>query len=218
MHRLVDLTLVLQEGMRGVAWEPARTLERDGWNARTLHLYSHCGTHMDAQHHFAAGPETIDAISLQRCVRPAWVANLEPVEPRQVHTVADLGPVADRLQPGEGLLLRSGWSRFADDPATYRDALPRVGDELAAWCVERRVSLLGVEPPSVADVHDLEEVTRIHRRLLEGHVAIVESLAHLDQLQAERVLFVAAPLKIAGGDGAPCRAFALEGAADLPLP
>ena len=61
MPRLIDLSQTLRAGMRGVTWETAATLEREGWNARTLHLYSHAGTHMDAQAHFAAGPETIDA-------------------------------------------------------------------------------------------------------------------------------------------------------------
>lgn len=215
--RLVDLTLTLTEGMRGVAWEAAKTLERDGWNARTLHLYSHCGTHMDAPHHFGAGPGTIDRIPLDRCCLPAWVANLEPVEPRQLHRVADLGPVAERLRPGEGLLLRTGWSRHVHDPAIYRDALPRVSEELARWCVERGVALLGVEPPSVADVHDLEEVTRIHRLLLGSEVVIVEGLQGLDALAAGRVWFVAAPLKVDGGDGAPCRAFAIDNEGLPPL-
>ncbi|NJM37109.1 MAG: hypothetical protein HC845_04115 [Akkermansiaceae bacterium] len=55
MSRIIDLTLTLRPGMRGVAWEQAKAIESDGWNARNLHLYSHAGTHMDAQTHFAAG-------------------------------------------------------------------------------------------------------------------------------------------------------------------
>src|SRR5688572_32649072 len=82
MSRLVDLTLPLRQGMRGVEFEPAKTLERDGWNARTLHLYSHAGTHMDAQTHFAAGPETIDQIPLDRCIGHAWVVELAGLAPR----------------------------------------------------------------------------------------------------------------------------------------
>src|SRR4029450_3743670 len=72
MKHLVDLTQTLRAGMRGVAWDTATTVEREGWNARALHLYSHAGTHMDAQAHFAAGPETIDQIPLERCMGPAW--------------------------------------------------------------------------------------------------------------------------------------------------
>jgi kynurenine formamidase len=209
--RLVDLTLTLRAGMRGVDWEQAKTVERDGWNARTLHLYSHAGTHMDAQTHFAAGPGTIDRTRLERCTGWAWVVNLDGLADKSLITVAHLGKVAAKFQPGESLLLRTGWSRHVDNPQHYRDNFPRIADDLAHWCVEKRVNLLGVEPPSVADVNHREELTRIHRILLGADVTIVEGLTGLDALTEERVFFVAAPLKIEGGDGCPCRAFAIEG-------
>ncbi len=211
MPRLVDLTLPLIPGMRGVAMEPKCTVAREGWNAATWHLYSHAGTHMDAQVHFAAGPETIDTKPLSLCLGPAWLVHLVPTAPRTLLTVAHLGDVAARFVAGESLLLRTDWHRHATDAAVYRDGLPRIGDELAAWCVAHRVKILGVEPPSIADVNDLAEVTRIHQVLLGGGVTIVEGLAHLDQLTQPRVFFGALPLKLAGGDGCPVRAFAVEG-------
>lgn len=214
MPRIVDLTLPLAPGMRGVATTPKFTVARDGWNAADWLLYSHAGTHMDAQRHFAAGPETIDQHTPARCLGPAWVAELRPCPPRAVLTPTDLGALADTFPAGESLLLRTGWSAHAGDPVYYRNQLPRIGEVLAEWCVARRVKLLGVEPLSVADVNDLAELTRIHRILLGGGVTIVEGLAHLDRLRASRVLFAALPLPLAGGDGAPVRAFAVEG---LPL-
>lgn len=197
--------------MRGVEFESARTVERDGWNARTLHLYSHAGTHMDAQTHFAAGPETIDQIPLEHCMGPAWVVKLDGLQPKALIAIAHLGTVATKFQAGESLLLRTDWSRHVDNPQYYRDYFPRLGEELARWCVEKKVNLLGVEPPSVADVNNREELTRIHRILLGGGVTIVEGLTNLDALREPRVFFAALPLKIDGGDGCPCRAFALEG-------
>ena len=72
--------------------------------------------------------------------------------------------------------------------------------------------MLGVETPSIADVNNLPEVTLIHKILLGGGVNIVEGLTNLDALApGEKVFFAALPLKIAGGDGCPCRAFAFEG-------
>jgi kynurenine formamidase len=212
MGRVVDLTLTLQEGMRGVAWEPAYTVAEDGWNARTLHLYSHAGTHMDAPLHFGVSDETIDRLPLERCMGPAWVVDLPGLAPRALITVADLGTVAEEARPGDSLLLRTGWSRFVADPPRYRDGLPRVSVELAKWCVERQIRMLGVEPPSVADVNDLDEVTAVHRILLGGGVVIVEGLANLEALRERRVFLVALPLKIGDGDGSPCRVFAVEGA------
>jgi arylformamidase len=106
-------------------------------------------------------------------------------------------------------LLATGWSRYADAPAVYRDGLPRIGDELAHWCVGRKVNVLGVEPPSVADVGNWDELSRIHRILLGGGVTIVEGLTNLDRLRDGEGWFVAAPLPVVGGDGCPCRAFAV---------
>lgn len=209
--RIIDLTLTLREGMRGVVFEQARTVERDGWNARTLHLYSHAGTHMDAPTHFAAGPGTIDRTPLDRCTGWAWVVNLDGIADKTLITVAHLGGVAPKLAPGESLLLRTGWSRHVNNPQHYRDNFPRIADDLALWCVERKLNILGVEPPSVADVNNMEELTRIHKILLGANVTIVEGLTNLEALTQERVFFVAAPLKIEGGDGCPCRAFAWNG-------
>jgi kynurenine formamidase len=211
MPRIVDLTLSLVPGTRGVAVEPKFTVARDGWNAATWQLYSHAGTHMDAPIHFDAGSQTIDRQPLQRCMGPAWVVRLASCAPRAWLTVTHLGKVADAFRPGDNLLLQTGWSAHVNDPAVYRDQLPRISDELAHWCVNRGVNMLGVEPPSVADVNNLEEVTRIHKILLGGGVTIVEGLTNLDQLASERVLFAALPLKLAGGDGSPVRAFAIEG-------
>ena len=70
--------------------------------------------------------------------------------------------------------------------------------------------MLGVEPPSVADVNNLEELTAVHEALLSAGVIIVEGLTNLDQIRNLKVTFMAFPLKVAMGDGAPARAFAIE--------
>jgi arylformamidase len=212
MRRVIDLTLPLVPGMRGVGVEPKYTVARDGWNACTWQIYSHAGTHMDAQTHFAAGGETIDQHRVERCMGNAWVVPLSPCLPQVLLTVAHLGAIAPKFVAGDSLLLHTGWSAHMNDSALYRDRMPRISEELAHWCVERRVKLLGVEPPSVADVNNGEEVARIHRILLGGGVTIVEGLTNLDRLRESRVFFCALPLPLAGGDGSPVRAFAIEGA------
>jgi kynurenine formamidase len=142
---------------------------------------------------------------------PAWVVRLPRAAPKALLVIADLGAVARNFGAGDSLLLHTGWSRYVAEPAFYRDALPRISEELARWCVEQKVKLLGVEPPSIADVNNRAELTRIHQILLSGGVTIIEGLANLDQLRQERVFFAALPLKLAGGDGCPVRAFAIEG-------
>jgi arylformamidase len=89
--------------------------------------------------------------------------------------------------------------------------MPRISEEFARRMVAKDVKMLGVESPSVTDVNNLPEVSLIHEILLIGNVTIVEGLTNLDQLKSTRVLFGAMPLTLAPSDGAPVRAFAIEG-------
>ena len=209
MSRVIDLTLPLASGDSGIQIETARRLETDGWNATTLSLYSHCGTHMDAPVHFGVGVQTIDTIPVENLIGPAWVADIRPVEPRALIEPEHLGDIANQFKSGESLLICTGWSEFYGQDK-YRDELPRISAELAQWCVEKKVRMLGVEPPSVADVNNIEELTTIHQLLFKGGVIVVEGLANLASLSKPKVTFIALPLKIAGGDGAPARAVAIE--------
>jgi kynurenine formamidase len=164
---------------------------------------------MDAVRHFVPEGATLDRQSLEVCWGPAMVLNITPVAPRELISVERLAPWAAMIQAGERLLLRTDWyKRYGTDE--YRNALPRISPELARWLVEKQVCLLGVEPPSVADVNSREELTVVHQILLRGGVTIIEGLANLDQLPSERVEFIALPLKIVGGDGCPVRAIARD--------
>jgi kynurenine formamidase len=212
---MVDLTLPICDGLSGVKVAPAKTIAVDGWNAATLTLYSHCGTHMDAPAHFLAGGATIDQLALDLCRGPAKVLNLTPAEPRELVTVQRLARWTDMIQPGDRLLLRTDWYRRLGTTA-YRDQLPRISVELARWFVQRGVALIGVEPPSVADVNNRQELTEVHQTLLQAGIVIVEGLAYLDELQQAVVEFIVLPLRVKGGDGSPVRAIAVEAATEGP--
>jgi kynurenine formamidase len=209
VKRIVDLTLPLERGMCGVDFEPAKTLDADGWNATQLSLYSHCGTHVDAPRHFLPDGDTIDSLDLSAFIGPARVVDLRPVQPREMITVARLGPWQERIRPGDRLLFRTDWSLRHGTPE-YRDALPRIDLGLARWLVESGVVLIGVEPPSVADVNNQQELAAVHRVLLEGGVVIVEGLANLGRIASEEFVLIVLPLLVRGGDGAPARTVAVE--------
>lgn len=212
LMKIIDLSLPVGNSMRGVDIRAAKTIAKEGWNATTLELYSHCGTHMDAPIHFVDGAASIDQQDLGVCVGPALVVDLTlngPVRDGQLITVEHLQSYHAQIHSGSRLLLRTDWhKRFATDE--YRDALPRISVELAKWLVDRQVAMIGVEPPSVADVNNLKELTEVHQILFNGNVLIVEGLANLDQISQTVVQFVALPLKISGGDGCPVRAIAIE--------
>lgn len=207
--RVIDLSLPIDNQMRGVNITPARRLETDGWNATTLELYSHCGTHMDAPVHFINGQATIDQQRLDVCVGDAIVMDLTPTPPAHMATVDDLTNYHDQIEAGCRLLFRTDWHKQYGTE-DYRNKLPGISIELAHWLVDRGVAMIGVEGPSVADVNNMQQLTDVHRTLFAGNVLIVEGLANLDQLQQPVVKFIGLPLKVVGGDGTPIRAIAIE--------
>ena len=207
--KYIDATLTLDHGMRGVEFSTAKTMSDDGWNAKTLHLYSHCGTHMDAPVHFNVNESGIDNFPVDRFFSTCHIVDLEDIQPDTTLELKHLGETALKLKTGEGLIFKTGWSRFVDKPE-YRNGLPGMSVELAEWCVERGVSTIGVEPPSVADVNNLSLLTKVHEILLGGNIVIVEGLCNLDKVSSKKVQMIALPLKIKAGDGAPCRVILIE--------
>ncbi|TWU45138.1 Kynurenine formamidase [Novipirellula aureliae] len=208
LGRVIDLTRPLTSTVPGVQVEPCKTIEKDGWNATTLSLYSHCGTHIDAPRHFLPNGKTLDALDLSVCSGAARLVNLADTPPRHLISVADVIDSIGDVFPDDRLIFRTDWHRRFGTSA-YRDELPRISIELAHWLVEKQVALIGVEPPSVADVNNKVELTDVHQTLFRGGVTIVEGLVNLDQLPPSEFQFIAVPLNIVGGDGCPVRAIAI---------
>ena len=208
----IDLTLSYNKNVAGFRSEPARLLHKDGWNATTLQIYSHAGTHMDAPTHFEVNEQTIDQIPLEKFfAKRTWLVRLLDLPLSYLIKSEDvLSQVAD-FQKGDSIIIRTDWSKRleADTENTYRNALPRISEDLANWMVANEVTILGVEPPSVADVNNMEEVTKIHIILL-GLVIIIEGLCNLDSIKSTMIELIALPLKIEGCDGSPCRVVAIE--------
>lgn len=142
-------------------------------------------------------------------------------EPGYEITVADLEGVAAAqgtpVQPGDAVLIRTGWSRHAGDPERYlgwQSGVPGIGPEGARWLAARGAALAGADtiafevlPPGQGHV-----LLPVHRILLvESGVNIIE-LLQLEELSAagpREFLFVLAHLNIVGATGAPARPLAI---------
>ncbi len=149
MSRVIDLTVSMKDGMRGVTFETFKELEKDGWNARMLHLYSHAGTHMDAPLHFGVNDTTIDRIPPERFIADAWVIDAPAVRSSMLIGIDHLKDVKDKLIEGEGLLFRTGWHRFIDSrelpdgPALDRAVALARGASKRRWADRRRAAVRG---------------------------------------------------------------------------
>lgn len=210
MSRVIDISISLKEPMRGFQISESRNITDHGWNATNLHIYSHAGTHMDAPTHFDINPVSIDEISPHRFISDCHIIKVPVNTDSQLIDLKDLGDKIDVIKQDESVILQTGWSKYADDLSVYRDKLPRIGEELARWMADKKINLIGVEPPSVADVNNIDELQLIHGILLEAGILILEGITNLESLEKEYVKLIALPLKIYKGDGAPVRALVIE--------
>ncbi len=205
----IDLTQTITATMPGVSMKQSRYLETDGWNANDITLYSHSGTHIDAPVHFGMQGSYVDELTFDRLICEAWVCDVTSASDGALLKPEDLGTLRECFEPGDSLVLHTGWSKYATtSPERYRNKLPRVSESLATWLVNRKANILAVEPPSVADVNNLQEVSKIHQILFSGQVIIVEGICNVALLTSKKVALMVFPLKIKNGDGAPARVVA----------
>ncbi|MFI6866039.1 cyclase family protein [Nocardia sp. NPDC050406] len=135
-------------------------------------------------------------------------------------TVDDLEQAAKHAdvdpEPGDVVLVRTGWSRLFDEPAAYlggQSGVPGVGVDAARWLAARDVTATGADTTAYERIAPGagHSVLPVHRVLLvESGIFILEHLA-LEDLAAEGIhefVFVLAPLRIVGGTGSPVRPLA----------
>jgi kynurenine formamidase len=220
--KVIDLSQTLEEHMPhypthskffhnlyGSYWHGGRSLTYQ------LVMNEHNGTHVDAPAHFIsdAKPQahvTMDRVPAGRLVgRGARIdcRNLKEGDYISPSSIQEWEAQHGALEAADIVLFNFGWSEYwklRPDDARYTKDWPGVSMEAAKYLVERSVAALGVDALSPDPPAALASQP-IHPFVLEKQVLIIENLTSLEQLP-DFFLFVALPLKIAGGSGSPVRA------------
>jgi kynurenine formamidase len=138
------------------------------------------------------------------------------------HLDAALQAAKTTIEAGDVVLLRTGWARYfanfaqfvtggeGDAKARHGAAGPGPEIEAARWLSERGVFAAGSDTIAFEKVPAASMPVHVHL-LVESGIHIIEAL-DLEQLARDRIhefVFIAAPLKIRGGTGAPIRPMAL---------
>ena len=165
----------------------ARIAEGEECNVSAFSMCAHNGTHMDAPYHFFECGKPLDEIPLDTVIGEAFVA--EHVGKVEAHDALRILERASNAGGGcEKRILIKGSAV--------------VGEEAARVFAEAGVLLLGNESQSVGP----EDIPmNVHRILLGAGVVLLEGV-RLEEVPEGRYTLNAAPLKLAGLDGAPCRA------------
>ena len=207
---VVDLSHPLEEGMPvSPGDEPpgitdVRTIAADGFAGKSLRLFSHAGTHLDAPGHVLSGAATLDRMPAGRFIGPGCLVDVSRIRGRRIE-IADLGDSRARIAGAEFVLLHSGWaSRWGSD--SYFAGYPVLSEDAARWLAGLDLKGVGVDTPSVDET--TAAAMPVHKILLSKNIVIIENLTGLAGLKDREFLFSCLPLNIVSGDGSPVRAVA----------
>ena len=161
------------------------------YNLSMLHMCAHNGTHVDAPYHFLNQGRTIEAIELERFVGIAYVAEHEGiVSSEDARAILKRAKEAD-TEAGNRILLKGN---------------AVVSLEAAEVFAAEGILLVGNESQTVGPE---DAPMAVHKVLLGANVVLLEGI-RLSEVPEGVYLLNAAPLNLAGADGAPCRAVLIK--------
>ena len=159
------------------------------YNLSALSMCLHNGTHIDAPRHFIKDGKTVDEIPLSTLVGVCYVAehkgNVTASDAIEILKNAQLANAAERI------LLKGNLT---------------VTEEAAKEFAQAGILLLGNESQSIGPE---DAPMAVHLALLTKGVILLEGIVLTDAKEG-RYLLNAAPLKINGAEGSPCRAWLAE--------
>ena len=160
--------------------------EGSPYNLTAFSMCAHNGTHIDAPFHFLADGSTVEQLDLATFVGTCYVARHQADV-----TAEDARRILEKAAGAERILIAGDIT---------------VTSQAAEVFAQAGIRLLGNEGQTVGPA---DAPMQVHLLLLGKGVALLEGilLAHVPE---GRYFLHAAPLKLAGADGAPCRAFLIS--------
>ncbi|MGO4889875.1 cyclase family protein [Anaerobacillus sp. MEB173] len=176
-------------------------------------------THYDAPAHFLEDGLKNHEVPIDSFIGEAVMFDMLHKEPGSYVTADDLIQTGVKVKEGDIAVIRTGWTDESWGTYRFWDEMIGLSTCAAEWLMEQKIkSVAGdfmlcdspLHPPE-GRKWDSENWSPNHFTFLENNVVMLEWLTNLKSIKKERFLFGCVPIKLKGTDGAPCRAFAIEG-------
>jgi arylformamidase len=205
--KLYDISLSLSANtVRWVTAQPFELIERkrmshgDSNNSSSIHTSAHAGTHVDAPFHFVPAGRTIEGLPLELFIGPARICAVESAGQITASHIAGLNLAGEKR-----VLFKTRNSSLLHQP-TYDPSFVAFSVDGAQALADLGVQLVGLDYLSVARA---DEQVPVHRAFLDHGVVLLEGI-DLSEVPTGRYELICPPVKLAGSDGAPCRAVLRE--------
>ncbi len=181
-----------------------------GFNAETMSLNTHTSTHIDVPFHFYDQGETIDRMPLESFAGPGVFLDLRPMEPDSVIDAERLKPFADRIEPGDIVLINTGWSGRRSFTDEYLHRWPYLDESGAKFLAEAKIKAVGSDGLSIGGWGP-EKARPSHLCLLGRGIVLIEEVFFPEEVMDGQKRFVTAfPLLLSGCGGSPVRLVAYD--------
>lgn len=210
--KIVDLTHLITEDMPVFPGSVQPTLTKkndydaDGYKQTEINILSHVGTHMDSPAHLYKNGKTLDQMKVSQFVGPGLVIDCSVLEPGQkisLNLVEKYGELADKA---DFLLFFTGWDINWGEQEYFGD-FPTIDEDVIDYMHKTGKKGVGLDVVSLDPMSASE--LKLHKKLLERDMVIVENLKDLDKLRDKAFIFCALPMKYENSDGAQTRAIAI---------
>ncbi len=117
---------------------------KSGVLSQQITTFMHCTTHADSPAHVIEGAPYTDEIPLESYYGTAVVVDI-PKGKWEVITPGDLERAEPRIEPGDIVIIHTGWHHHYGDNRRYFAYSPGLYREAGEWLVEKGVKAVGVD-------------------------------------------------------------------------
>lgn len=207
--RIVDLTHVLHPYKEQYTLEVAQKGDRQGPEGdimKTVYMWSHVGTHVEAPLHFLAEGGDTASLTIEQLMGPAIVLDFRAKGVNEPITLDDMKAAGD-IQVGDRVITMTGRHTQYRTPQSHDR--PYIAEEAVRWLVEdRKINCLGTDS-SGFEVRGVDHHPN-HRLAMNAGLPIIECLTNLVELRQQRIFLIALAWPVVGLDACPVRAIAIE--------
>jgi len=168
-------------------------------NGSQMETDVHIGTHIDAPWHSIPNGATIEQLSLDVLIGPAYVLKLPDVS----EITASILQKAGVPKNTERLLFHTrNSSIWNSNDQEFRKDFVALTKDGAEWIAKNRIKLVGIDYLSI---QQFSEDMETHNIMLKEGIVVVEGL-NLSGVEEGVYELICLPLRIVGAEGSPARA------------
>ncbi|MFX0209607.1 MAG: cyclase family protein [Candidatus Hodarchaeota archaeon] len=221
-YRIIDLTHTLNDKTpswdKGCGFSHEIKLDYSDCNSNVkfrvqqIKMLAGIGTHIDAPAHCIPNGTTVEALSINDLIAPAYCINvsakIDPEYKLSADEILSFEKQHGTIEKDSFIIIYTGWSKYWHTPTKYHNnyKFPSISLEAAQVLLKRKVVGIGIDTLS-PDVPS--SGFPVHRLILGSGKYIIENVANGDQMPPNGSYSLAMPIKAAGLTESPIRLIGL---------